>query len=388
MYHIPRPEGTPFSVKGAAQLKSPTAMAGCTASPVRPSTAHSTIRTVPPSPPLSITGALAVDFADYPAKARGDVSPDSQKAPLDAEGSRGEHIGSVAEHVTNPENECGDKGSSFSSPGTVLRRSLVGSGRSPSKVRSRSHSPRRQPGVPIANSSHLAHMVQDQRAADSTWYSTTEDEIDNNDDSDERDAPETPTPMSREQRMQAYTPLGVKPLFSNGRERKQHSGDSVYKATRPKDQSTLTLHHKQAHFQPDFHQKSKPHLGHTVSGVRIRKRFPGATEEQARDSVHNPPPQSSTRNISSSARSNLSGGTAESRRSVFSTPGRDEMERKKALVEIDEGPFAKAVSMQDLAMRRRQVSGMSGDGVESGERGGKKKMWKKGCGMSDRCCIM
>lgn len=61
--------------------------------------------------------------------------------------------------------------------------------------------------------------------------------------------------------------------------------------------------------------------------------------------------------ISVSGASNITALSTASKNSIFSTPGRDEMERKKALVEIDEGPFARVQSMMDLDVERRRVSG-------------------------------
>ena len=61
------------------------------------------------------------------------------------------------------------------------------------------------------------------------------------------------------------------------------------------------------------------------------------------------------RQVSVSRRSEASGASVTSKHSIFSTPGRDEMERKKPVVEEDEGPFAKATSMQDLERTRRRV---------------------------------
>jgi hypothetical protein len=56
------------------------------------------------------------------------------------------------------------------------------------------------------------------------------------------------------------------------------------------------------------------------------------------------------------------------------------MERKKALVEVDEGPFAKAKSMMDLDEERRRVgSGEVGKG-DVGEEGMKNgRMCRVGC---------
>lgn len=84
---------------------------------------------------------------------------------------------------------------------------------------------------------------------------------------------------------------------------------------------------------------------------------PTPAPAQARPQTHVP-----GRNTSLSRVSATSNGTVASRKSIFSTPGRDELERKKALVEADEGPFARAVSMQELNHARRVISGEVGRG--------------------------
>ena len=83
---------------------------------------------------------------------------------------------------------------------------------------------------------------------------------------------------------------------------------------------------------------------------------------------------------------------------TFSTPGRDEMERKHACVKGgDEGPFGTAKSVGELLEKRRQVSegrsvrGGSGEVNKDGEEEGKKKKKKKGEGESGglcKCCVM
>ena len=74
---------------------------------------------------------------------------------------------------------------------------------------------------------------------------------------------------------------------------------------------------------------------------------------------------------------------------TFSTPGRDEMERKKGhLYAMDEGPFGAAKGMQELAEKRRQVSegkSVSQRFEEAGEREKKKKK-KKGEGEGGGLC--
>jgi hypothetical protein len=97
-----------------------------------------------------------------------------------------------------------------------------------------------------------------------------------------------------------------------------------------------------------------------------------------------PPNTNIARQISVSAQSNVSGGTVASKRSIFSTPGRDELERKKALVEQDEGPFAKAVSMNDLTERRRVASG----GPLGDDEGKKEQKSRRFCGMEVGCSVM
>lgn len=83
------------------------------------------------------------------------------------------------------------------------------------------------------------------------------------------------------------------------------------------------------------------------------------------------------RHTSVSRRSEASGASVASKHSIFSTPGRDEMERKKPIVEEDEGPFAKVTSMRDLEQSRRRVSEGTKEGGEEARRV---------CGM--RCAVM
>lgn len=84
------------------------------------------------------------------------------------------------------------------------------------------------------------------------------------------------------------------------------------------------------------------------------------------------------RHASVSRRSETSGASVASKHSIFSTPGRDEMERKKPIVEEDEGPFANAKSVQDLEQTRRRVNEGTRDEEEKDER--------RMCGM--RCAVM
>ncbi|RAR06965.1 hypothetical protein DDE83_006686 [Stemphylium lycopersici] len=138
--------------------------------------------------------------------------------------------------------------------------------------------------------------------------------------------------------------------------------------------------------------------------LEARLRVPEIWERRAYDNhTHLSPPQAAydqnaplrgsspstanpTRHASISAVSTVSGGTANSKRSVFSTLGRDEMERKKALVEKDQGPFSRAVSMADLKETRRKIgAGIQGDedgGTDARKRkdkGRRKGLYRFGC---------
>ncbi len=78
------------------------------------------------------------------------------------------------------------------------------------------------------------------------------------------------------------------------------------------------------------------------------------------------------------AKANPSAAPSPTANGIFRTPGRDELERKKALVEADEGPFAGVQNVAALAKERREVSGESSEGQGGeGERKEKKRRW--GC---------
>ncbi|OAG11952.1 uncharacterized protein CC84DRAFT_1254315 [Paraphaeosphaeria sporulosa] len=73
-------------------------------------------------------------------------------------------------------------------------------------------------------------------------------------------------------------------------------------------------------------------------------------------------------------------GSARSVASTFSTPGRDEMERKRGIA--DEGPFKGAMGVQELAERRRMVS--EGKRAEENSQKGN----ERGKGGMCRCVVM
>lgn len=169
-----------------------------------------------------------------------------------------------------------------------------------------------------------------------------DDSTPSDDDDDDVACPDTPTPIPRSQKRSAYLPLSPIPLSLP---------------------------------QPAHIHIPTPN-NTTTSNTNISPTSPTSPTYPA------PPiPLKSPDRISVSGASNLTaltGLSATSNHSVFSTPGRDELERKKALVEVDEGPFGLVGSVADLREERRRVSGGRED--RDRDRGGKKtrdrKFWK------------
>ncbi|KAL5445643.1 hypothetical protein PMIN07_005301 [Paraphaeosphaeria minitans] len=79
-------------------------------------------------------------------------------------------------------------------------------------------------------------------------------------------------------------------------------------------------------------------------------------------------------------------GSARSVASTFSTPGRDEMERKRGIVE--EGPFMNAMGVKELEERRRMVSEGKGGVIRVEEGGKKKRKAEDEKGGMCRCVVM
>jgi hypothetical protein len=258
-------------------------------SPVRPSTAHSTIRAVTPSPPQALPRPKSVHALN---------SPD---------------FATFARYVLKA--ECG--GFDISpDEATGLRHGGAASERS-SPVESRSQSPVKKKR-PLSTPEGLEMGDYAPTPARGDQPEKDEEEVDLVDILDENEAPDTPTPMTREQKRHAYVPLG----------------EGIRLAAMP-------------------------------SLSRLLPAVPGLPAS--------PPPQIPPPHLSPPLRISVSGTSARStasKHSIFSTPGRDELERKKAMIEDDEGPFARAKSMIDLKEERRKVSTGKGKG-----KGGK------------RCCV-
>lgn len=253
------------------------------------------------------------------------------------------------------------------------------SGRSsPVKSRSRSHSPIKRPrSTPMLLMLRQKYISQSQAETGTKQTQHIDDrageEVEEDDDA-APSCPETPTPMIRAQRLQAYTPLGAPPKYHDRRSKSEAGVHSVHATSLLDRQEHLRYDAARTHV--NFSERNfKPLLRDMVSAARIREHYTPAQTDV--------PTIESNRHVSMSAHSNVSGGTVTSQRSVFSTPGRDELERKKAMVEPDEGPFGRAVSVQDLAQRRRIIIGEVGDDEQRGKA-------KKGrsCGVVVGCDVM
>lgn len=306
-------------------------------SPARPTTAHSTIRTVPPSPPDSRDGSCKppVTFPGELPQIKGAQTPPQEEIATFAEYDLHKDeqvIGKtfVAKHQVT----AAPKGN-----GSALVR------RSP--VKSRSKSPRKQPITTPVKAPSNQEALEKQQAAGHPNIST---------DDDITRCPDTPTPLSRKQKRQAYLPLGMRTKYQ------------------PKASQSHTHHDKDPQNKKAQNAYSKKTTQHSA---------PPQTKHYHQDMAgkRTTPSTPPDQRISVSGHSNDTGGSAKSRHSVFSTPGRDELERKKAMVEPDQGPFGRVISMQDLDRERRRISGATVKSEKDAE-----KSEKRVCGLG--CTVM
>ncbi|KAG9190850.1 hypothetical protein G6011_08938 [Alternaria panax] len=282
--------------------------------------------------------------------------------------------------------------------GDVMRR------RSPVKRSSRSSGPKKRPySTPAELSSHClspSHRHNpEQTASSQEQQAQVESDSDAN-----WDCPDTPTPMTNSQKRSAYLPLGTTTPFPNSKRsfksKSKSSPPNLTPATTPTPPNPRLEFFKSFDEQPSHgprgfdvdHWQTYPREGEKPREFYIqaqRTDMPEGIEARAglmertmlmsqagyasstNDSVtmqrperehgthprmHIAPPQHAVevplrkpvpvatfnvqRQVSISEVSQFSGGTVSSKRSVFSTSGRDEMERKKALVEDDEALIA------------------------------------------------
>ncbi|OAK99582.1 hypothetical protein IQ06DRAFT_378395 [Phaeosphaeriaceae sp. SRC1lsM3a] len=328
-------------------------------SPVRPSTAHSTIRAVTPSPPHELP---------RPKSAHVIASPD---------------LMTFAQYVLRTED--GDGFSNTPPMSGMLRRSGVRTSRSVSPVKwmsksvvkegnARSRIPiKTRPtsvavGVMAGNEPKMqddgegGEGAEEHRNADGDAHNSSGDDDDDDDDDEEvtTSCPDTPTPMTLEQKRHAYHPLVNSPPHNPA-----HPLSLPPPVFIPTNASTNASTNSST--PPTSPNRPAPPLPRR-SSLRLSVSATSHITAASKTSVH-------------TAASKTSIHTVASKHSIFSTPGRDELERKKALVEADEGPFGQATSVADLAEERRRVSGGS---RSSKRKEAKKKDGGEGGGGKDR----
>ncbi len=198
-------------------------------------------------------------------------------------------------------------------------------------------------------------------------------------------APDTPSPIPLEQQSDMYAPLKIhRPSAESRKERAPvtdpgtHSRIADYMRKLQTQQGCGTAITREE--EQGSEQGAKPNRRDVAPIPHIIQAMaqPGSPISTQRETLREKE-REQVRHTSASRRSETSNTSVASRHSIFSTPGRDEMERKKPIIEEDEGPFAKATNMRDLEQRRRTVSEAT---RESGGNEGRKRL----CGL--RCVIM
>ncbi|KAF1919149.1 hypothetical protein BDU57DRAFT_512077 [Ampelomyces quisqualis] len=306
-------------------------------SPVRPSTAHSTIRAVTPSPPHSVP------------------RPKSEHALGSTE------LATFARYVVQAEDgESGNPPGNIENGGGLRRRGRMTRSRSPEKSRStcpqklRTTSPRK---TQIPEPVDVAPI--------GPQHTTPSYRIDEDYD---QEPPLTPTPMTREQKRHAYTPL------------------SAHDQPPPRGPITNTPSPRgPASNNPAAAQAPARAINNATGTNRSKQDCVSAAVSARSAPRFSPSCLDAPKRVSTS----LSASSALSKYSVFSTPGRDELERKKALVEDDEGPFGRMKSVGDLVGERERVRSAGRTSEAGGKENGARmrmKMRLRGCGVG--CVVM
>ncbi|KAI4665881.1 uncharacterized protein J4E78_003346 [Alternaria triticimaculans] len=396
------------------------------------------------------TGSPNVDLQSTSESAK--VRPKSDGYPQAYVHGSGYEETDFANYTTTPGNgNFGSSPANITANVTIKRGGGMMTRRSPVKRGSRSTSPKKRPySTPTELSSHRESTLRDQDDTPATNPRDAEIQSGDYVDSDAyTDCPDTPTPMTNSQKRSAYLPLGTPtPFPKSTRSPRPKSKSSLQRATptttptapTPKleffesfdeqpsySSGPFNTDHPQMYVGPEdklmafYTQTERRKMRERALARAVQPTTPDhpardvlvmqqpLREDDIRARMHLAPPQQAmespprkpmsdaagnvARHVSPSEGSCVSGGTVTSKRSVFSTPGRDELERKKAIVETDDGPFAKAVSMADLNERRRVVSEEGAQGVRrsedlEAESMQKKKKEGRTCGMGIGCNVM
>jgi hypothetical protein len=211
-------------------------------------------------------------------------------------------------------------------------------------------------------------------------------------DSDYSNPPDTPSPVSPDQQNEAYAPLQVRRSFAGSDTLSNDPAAGQLTHVRIADYMRKTRNQKTAKNHSNRPERTEPRVPVPVEIVAgpvpshahevLQQKKGEEIVEQAPAQKGSPkketPKKEPAHRTSVSRRSEASCASMASKHSIFSTPGRDEMERKKPIAEEDEGPFAKATNMKDLEQRRRKVSK-----AEDDEGSGKEKRM---CGT--KCLVM
>lgn len=246
-------------------------------------------------------------------------------------------------------------------PVSGLVRGDMASGRSsPVKARERSRPPNQWPlSTPTLATLHHESQVNNLSKSEDRVYEVEAigDMDDQYEVEEDHKRPDTPTPVSRSQQRTAYVPLGAPASFFKREEkgvlerlhaRAQHPTE-IFGTMAANGPTPLAPQNPSLAVKSDT--PSSRHPAYSVPSFPISPQ--AINKAVPRKPIPLPGPD---KHVRVSAQSNLSGGTVASKRSIFNTPGRDELERKKALVEPDEGPFARATTVADLRERRRRIS--------------------------------
>ncbi len=384
-------------------------------SPNRPSTSHSTIRTVTPSPPQSRHAGFTFYIADSSEcirpKSDSFISPQSFYFGDDKPRDNME-IRPVPQLAQQPGNNKFSNLPTLKTQFPNLRNNGVMSERSsPTGSRVPLQEPQKRPlSTPPRLPSHEKELNQEDRVSKDQKGKNQEAEKSDSSSDEHGNYPDTPTPIPRSQKRSAFLPLQSppSPILRN---RQKESPERLYTSRTSRDSprnsrtgsmnsrtprystfpmNTVQNHHQarknSLHNSPNFPTQAAP--PYATYNRRRQKSLP--LSPPTRNVSFNGPNKHTSvpvpsRNASLSARSHLSTATAASHRTIFSTPGRDEMERKKTIVELDEGPFGRVTTVADLRKERNAIMGIKKK--DKKEKSATRKVHICGLGLG-RCSVM
>lgn len=366
-------------------------------SPVCPGSARPTIRAITPSPPHGSSNPMS--------KSCSELEKPSHTSQGAAEHlfMRPKSVEMLQKHDQIRHAQQGFQGEKVDANMPGLRRGGAVAGRkSPVKRRHQSKSQRSRPySTPPATSLRRRMPIGDRKdSKDEESGAIKQDaskqtqHLDNNDIDIFAACPDTPTPMTASQRRFAYLPLGTPtpaissqsaseprsrthtapprtksaPILASNRNR--HTSTSRTRNPQPSHTWKTQGQHGTRVAQPN-HPNPEANVAPKLSRSHQHLHILSAPTAPQRTKTPGPPPTVPLARKPLSATSNISIHTAHSHshRSVFSTLGRDELERKKAVVEEDEGPFGAAGSVAELDGARRSVGSGGGGGGMCGGRG-------------------